>query len=154
MKSQTGFEKQKIRRAFLEIEQLKRARIQEVLLSLGLTPGHGQARTLMALLRLESASQKELAVECLLDVTTMSRTLDRLQNMGLVERRRDPMSRRTFRVSLTEEGKTVYRYAVDVLNYCGSRTTELLSLLEQAKGSIKFGLPPSVGSVFFFQDPA
>ena len=105
MKSQAGFEKQKIRRAFLEIEQLKRVRIQEVLLSLGLTPGHGQARTLMALLRLESASQKELAVECLLDVTTMSRTLDRLQNMGLVERRRDPMSRRTFRVSLTEEGK-------------------------------------------------
>ena len=105
MTSKTGFEKQKIRRAFLEIEQLKRALIQEVLLSLGLTPGHGQARTLMALLRLESASQKELAVECLLDVTTMSRTLDRLQNMGLVERRRDPMSRRTFRVSLTEEGK-------------------------------------------------
>lgn len=52
-------------------------------------------------------------------------------------------------LSLTEEGKTVYRYAVDVLNYCGSRTTELLSLLEKAKGSIKFGLPPSVGSVFF-----
>lgn len=52
-------------------------------------------------------------------------------------------------LSLTEEGQTVYRYAVDVLNYWGSRTTELLSLLEQVKGSIKFGLPPSAGSAFF-----
>lgn len=137
MKSKTGFEKQKIRRAFLEIEQLKRAWIQEVLLSLGLTPGHGQARTLMALLRLESASQKELAVECLLDVTTMSRTLDRLQNMGLVERRRDPMSRRTFRVSLTEEGKKLAKkvteefYRIDEAICMGFSDEELEKLLSQ-----------------------
>lgn len=146
MKSKTGFEKQKIRRAFLEIEQLKRARIQEVLLSLGLTPGHGQARTLMALLRLESASQKELAGECLLDVTTMSRTLGRLQNMGLVERRRDPMSRRTFRVSLTEEGKKLAKKVAEEFfkideAICGGFTDEeleeLLSQLERVRENLR-----------------
>ena len=37
----------------------------------------------------------------------------------------------------------------DILNYWQSRTAELFSLLEQVKGSLRFGLPPSVGSVFF-----
>lgn len=146
MKSKPGFEKQKIRRVFLEIEQLKRARIQEVLLSLGLTPGHGQARTLMALLRLESASQKELAVECLLDVTTMSRTLDRLQNMGLVERRRDPMSRRTFRVSLTEEGKKLAKKVAEefskideaiCMGFSDEELEKLLSQLERVRENLR-----------------
>lgn len=146
MKSKTGFEKQKIRRAFLEIEQLKRARMQEVLLSLGLTPGHGQARTLMTLLRLERASQKELAGECLLDVTTMSRTLDRLQNMGLVERRRDPMSRRTFRVSLTEEGKKLAEKVAEefsrideaiCMGFSDEELEKLLSQLERVRENLR-----------------
>ena len=146
MKSQAGFEKQKIRRAFLEIEQLKRARIQEVLLSLGLTPGQGQARTLMALLRLESASQRELAEECLLDTTTMSRTLDRLQNMELVERQRDPMSRRTFRVSLTEEGKKLAEKVTKefsridetiCMNFSDDELERLLSQLERVRENLR-----------------
>ena len=146
MKTQAGFEKQKIRRALLEIEQLKRVRIQELLLSLGLTPGQGQARTLMALLRLESASQKELAGECLLDVTTMSRTLDRLQNMELVERQRDPMSRRTFRVSLTEEGKKLAEKVTKefsridetiCMNFSDDELERLLSQLERVRENLK-----------------
>ena len=146
MKIKAEFEKQKIRRALLEIEQLKRVRIQELLLSLGLTPGQGQARTLMALLRLESASQKELAGECLLDVTTMSRTLDRLQNMELVERQRDPMSRRTFRVSLTEEGKKLAEKVTKefsridetiCMNFSDDELERLLSQLERVRENLK-----------------
>ncbi len=146
MKIKAEFEKQKIRRAFLEIEQLKRVRIQELLLSLGLTPGQGQARTLMALLRLESASQRELAEECLLDTTTMSRTLDRLQNMELVERQRNPMSRRTFRVSLTEEGKKLAEKVTKefsridetiCMNFSDDELERLLSQLERVRENLR-----------------
>ena len=50
---------------------------------------------------------------------------------------------------LTEEGETVYRFAADMLAYWDRRTAELLSILGRAKETLRFGLPPSVGSVFF-----
>lgn len=64
--------------------------------------------------------------------------------LGVTLFKRDPRE-----LSLTSEGENVYCYAVDILNYWQSRTAELFSLLEQVKGSLRFGLPPSVGSVFF-----
>ena len=67
--------------------------------------------------------------------------------LGVTLFKRDPRE-----LSLTSEGENVYCYAVDILNYWQSRTAELFSLLEQVKGSLRFGLPPSVGSVFFFKD--
>ena len=62
--------------------------------------------------------------------------------LGVTLFKRDPRE-----LSLTSEGENVYCYAVDILNYWQSRTAELFSLLEQVKGSLRFGLPPSVGSV-------
>ena len=58
--------------------------------------------------------------------------------------KRDPRE-----LSLTNEGETVYRYALDMLNYWQTHTAELLALLGKVKGTLRFGLPPSVGSVFF-----
>lgn len=58
--------------------------------------------------------------------------------------KRDPRE-----LSLTDEGETVYRFALDVLDYWQVRTAELMSLLGKVKGTLRFGLPPSVGSVFF-----
>lgn len=97
--------KKKLRRLLFEIEQLKRNKVQEFLLSVGLTPGQGQARILMSLAASEHVSQKKLADECRLDVTTMSRTLDRLEKQGLVERKKDPGCRRAYQISLTDEGR-------------------------------------------------
>lgn len=97
--------KKKLRRLLFEIEQLKRNKVQELLLSVGLTPGQGQARILMSLAASEHVSQKKLADECMLDVTTMSRTLDRLEKQGLVERKKDPGCRRAYQISLTDEGR-------------------------------------------------
>ncbi len=42
---------------------------------------------------------------CLIEVTTMSRTLDRLESMGLIKRQNNPECRRSWIISLTEEGK-------------------------------------------------
>lgn len=97
--------KQKLRSLLFEIGQLKRNKVQEFLLSIGLTPGQGQARILMSLADSEHVSQRKLADECMLDVTTMSRALDRLEKQGLIERRRDPGCRRAYQISLTDEGR-------------------------------------------------
>ena len=97
--------KQRLRRLLFEIEQLKRNKVQDFLLSIGLTPGQGQARILMSLASSEHVSQRKLADECMLDVTTMSRTLDRLEKQELIERKRDPGCRRAYQISLTDAGR-------------------------------------------------
>ncbi len=66
------------------------------------------------------------------------------QELGVTLFRRDPRE-----LSLTGEGEIVYRYAMDILSYWKARTEELTAALEQGKGTLRFGLPPSVGSVFF-----
>ena len=97
--------KQRLRQLLFEIEQLKRNKVQDLLLGIGLTPGQGQARILMSLASSEHVSQRKLADECMLDVTTMSRTLDRLERQGLIERKTDPDRRRAYRISLTDAGR-------------------------------------------------
>lgn len=97
--------KERLRKLLFEIEQLKRIRVQDFLLGIGLTPGQGQARILMSLADAEYVTQRQLADECMLDVTTMSRTLDRLQKQGLIRRERDAVCRRAYRISLSEEGR-------------------------------------------------
>ena len=49
-------------------------------------------------------NQKELSDACLVEVTTMSRTIDRLEKMGLVKRESNPACRRSWTIALTEEG--------------------------------------------------
>ena len=50
-------------------------------------------------------TQRELAENCMLDVTTMSRTLDKLEHGGLLERKVNPKCRRSYLISLTEAGE-------------------------------------------------
>lgn len=50
-------------------------------------------------------TQRELSDVCLIDVTTMSRTLDRLENMGLIIRESNPLCRRSWMIKLTKEGE-------------------------------------------------
>ena len=59
----------------------------------------------MYLLTEDGCSQREIAENCHLDVTTLSRTLDRLAEKGLLERRINPQSRRECQIFLTEEGR-------------------------------------------------
>ena len=96
--------KQKFRETLNQIELLKRKKVQKFLLDIGLTPGQGQARILIFLSVHSPVSQREIADACLLDVTTMSRTLDKMERQGLLRRKRDPECRRAYRVELTEEG--------------------------------------------------
>lgn len=98
-------EKQRFREILFEIELRKRKEVQKLLTENGLTPGQGQARILKYLEEHDGVTQREVAGGCLLDVTTMSRVLDKLEKMGLIQRRRDPENRRSYRICLTEAGR-------------------------------------------------
>lgn len=105
MKAMKQKAKQELREVLFQIELLKRKRVQEFLLRIGLTPGQGQARILVFLDSHSSVTQREIADACMLDVTTMSRTLDKLERKGLLLRERDPKCRRSYQISLTAEGR-------------------------------------------------
>ena len=97
--------KQELREVLFQIELIKRKRVQEFLLRIGLTPGQGQARILAFLDSHSSVTQREISDACMLDVTTMSRTLDKLEKQGLILRERDPGCRRSYQISLTGAGR-------------------------------------------------
>lgn len=59
---------------------------------LGLTPG--EARTLVRIATLEGSRQLDIAQRMGIEPMTLSTYLDRLQSLGLIERRPDPADRR------------------------------------------------------------
>ena len=93
-----------IKNVFFDIEMLRRRLIRPFFIELGLTVGQGQPRILKELREHGIMNQKELADACLMDVTTMSRTLDRMEKDGLLKRENNPASRRSWNVLLTDCG--------------------------------------------------
>lgn len=93
-----------IKNVFFDIEMLRRRLIRPFFIELGLTVGQGQPRILKELREHGIMNQKELADACLMDVTTMSRTLDRMEKDGLLKRENNPVSRRSWNVLLTDCG--------------------------------------------------
>ena len=93
-----------IKNVFFDIEMLRRRLIRPFFIELGLTVGQGQPRILKELRDHGTMNQKELADACLMDVTTMSRTLDRMEKDGLLRRESNPESRRSWNVLLTDCG--------------------------------------------------
>ena len=63
--------------------------------------------TLMCLWEEEGVTQREIAKKSKVENSTTTRTLDKLENLGLVERQADPQSRRSFRIYLTEKGRAL-----------------------------------------------
>ena len=62
-----------------DVEMLRRRFIRPYFIELGLTVGQGQPRILKELREHGAMNQKELSDACLIEVTTMSRTIDRLE---------------------------------------------------------------------------
>lgn len=91
------------------LEYARRRLMQPFFLRLGLTLGQGQPRILRALLKYGPMSQRQLSDRCGLDVTTMSRVLDRMEDAGLLTRQTNPQRRRSFRIVLTQEGAETAR---------------------------------------------
>lgn len=98
-------EKNSIRKILHRLDLERRQLMRPKFLELGLTVGEGQPRILDCLLDREELTQRELADLCMFDVTTMSRTLDKMERAGLIQRNKNPVSRRSHLISLTEKGK-------------------------------------------------
>ncbi|MGN1251082.1 MAG: MarR family winged helix-turn-helix transcriptional regulator [Candidatus Spyradocola sp.] len=65
-----------------------------------------QSRILMALWEQDDIPVRQLAGLTSLDKSTLSLSLSRMEQSGIVQRAGDPMDRRIVRVKLTEHGKT------------------------------------------------
>lgn len=98
-------EKNSIRKILHRLDLERRQLMRPKFLELGLTVGEGQPRILDCLLDRKELTQRELADLCMFDVTTMSRTLDKMEQAGLIQRNRNPVSRRSHLIRLTEKGK-------------------------------------------------
>lgn len=101
---------------FFDIEMLRRRLVRPFLIDLGLTVGQGQPRILKGLRENGTMNQKELADMCFMDVTTMSRTLDRMEKDGLLKRASNPASRRSWNVSLTDYGTQKADEVIKIFN--------------------------------------
>ena len=97
-------EQTEIREAMVRMEAARKRILHPYFQKLGLTPG--QPRILNKLLEEDHVSQRELADRCNMDVATLSRSLDKLEEAGYVSRQKHPDCRRAFLVVLTEEGRT------------------------------------------------
>lgn len=98
-------EKSDIREQLILIEKARKELLGPRFIEIGLTLGQGQPRILKNLYQNELMTQRMLADICGVDVTTMSRTLDRMEEAGLLERRKNPNCRRSYQIALTEDGR-------------------------------------------------
>ena len=102
-------EKKDIRKILHRLDLERRQLMRPRFLEMGLTVGEGQPRILNCLLEQGEMSQRELADACMFDVTTLSRTLDKMEKTGLLTRKVNPASRRAHLITLTPEGKVKAR---------------------------------------------
>ena len=88
-------DKCKIRELWFQVNTLRRAALRPYFQEIGLTVGQGQPRILNSLRKYGTMTQRELADCCFVDVTTISRTVDRLVAAGLLSKQIDPECRRS-----------------------------------------------------------
>lgn len=97
--------KNEIREQWIKVNALRRSVLKPYFQEIGLTVGQGQARILNSLAKYGTMTQRELADRCFVDVTTISRTVDRLVEAGLLIKKIDPDCRRACQITLTQNGK-------------------------------------------------
>lgn len=88
-----------------DVSRLMRRRFDERARSSGATGP--QWRTLKILERREGLNQGQLAEQLEVEPITCCRMIDRLEEAGLVERRRDPADRRAWQIFLTDKARPV-----------------------------------------------
>lgn len=88
-----------------DVSRLLRSRFDRRARALGLT--RAQWRVMMFLRRHEGARQSELASLLEVENVTLGRHIDRLEESGWVERRRDPSDRRAWRLFLAQKSRPI-----------------------------------------------
>lgn len=98
-------EKSEIRENLHALDLDRKKILRPRFMELGLTVGEGQPRILRCLLKEGKMTQRELADRCMVDVTTMSRTLDRMERAGFLKREANPGCRRSHLICITRYGE-------------------------------------------------
>lgn len=115
-----GLFREKLRRLERElIEQLKQDNV-----CFGVTVS--QCHILLEIGKNEEISIVELASALNLDTSTLSRSIDGLVNIGLVDRKQNPNDRRYVALSLTRQGKNLYESIETANNAYFSKIFQLI----------------------------
>ena len=101
-----------------DVSRMMRQRFDERARSLGLT--RAQWRGLRHLRQYEGINQGSLAEILEVETVTLGRHIDRLEDSGWVERRRDPADRRVWRLHLAEKSRPM----IDTLTELSSQVRE------------------------------
>lgn len=91
--------------AIADVSRLYRRRFDERTRSFGITGP--QMRALVAIMRFPGINQGVLADRLDVEPITICRMVDRLEQAGLVERRRDPQDRRAWQLFLTAAAEPI-----------------------------------------------
>lgn len=139
---------EEIRIAIWKQEAARKNFFRPYFMELGLTPGQGQPRILKILLEKGPQTQKELADLCGRDTATISRTLDRMEASGLLERMDHPACRRSYLIHLTADGKKLAEMVEEIFRTCDEIMFQGLSqeekenlcrILEKITGNLEAG---------------
>ena len=131
-----------------DVSRLMRRRFDERARALGAT--RTQWKALAHISRNEGLNQGALAELLEVEPITLTRMVDRLEEAGLVERRRDPADRRAWRLYLTEASHPVLermRGVADDLaaqalaDVDAAQVASLTATLELIRGNLQFPLP-------------
>ena len=87
--------------------------------------------TLMCLWEEEGVTQKEISDKARVQRSTTTRTLDKLEALGLIERKADPNSRRVFKIFLTDKGRKLEEELLPIPLSLTKKFLEPLSANEQ-----------------------
>jgi DNA-binding MarR family transcriptional regulator len=112
-----------------DVSRLMRRRFDERARSSGATGP--QWRTLKILERHEGLNQGQIAELLEVEPITCCRMIDRLEEAGLVERRRDPADRRAWRIHLTDKARPVLAELHDIAHEMIEAALQGLSAAER-----------------------
>ncbi len=114
-----------------QVGRSQTARFSEGLQPLGLRPKHFALLNLIDLN--EGTSQQQLAQRLALEPSGLVRTIDELEQQGIVERRRAPADRRRYALYLSQAGKAKLMQARQIT---ARHAAELLAALEESEVQI------------------
>ncbi|WP_066658977.1 MULTISPECIES: MarR family winged helix-turn-helix transcriptional regulator [unclassified Sphingomonas] len=114
-----------------DVSRLLRKRFDERARLIGVT--RQQWRTLSVLKRHEGSNQGMLAELLEVEPITLGRMIDRLEEAGWVERRRDPGDRRVWRIHLTEAAQPILLQLKGIADSLFVDAAEGISAADQAR---------------------
>lgn len=85
-----------------------------------------QSFILFCLLEENGITLKEIGNRTLIDSSSMTVLVDKLENEGLVERKLDSQDRRAIRVFITDSGKSIAKEVTDIAKDFNSKLYDLL----------------------------